>query len=184
MIDAEPRDPGIPLLASLEARVEALLFASGRPLPIHEIAALLPEGADVEGAVAGVEAFWKGRGVVLQRSAAGVRLRARQELVPDTDSQKSVRRLSEGAVATLAVVAMHQPITVPQIESVRRVKLARGMMESLEEAGLIEAVERRRGTGRAMRYETTEKFLLLTGLSALSDLPTPEEVLHTEIVDG
>lgn len=182
MSDVEVRDAGLPLLASPEARVESLLFASGRPLSLNEMAALLPEGTDLEGILRRLEGFWSGRGVVLSRSAAGYRLKARAELVPETDSQKSTRRLSEGAVATLSVIAMHQPITVPQIETVRRVKLARGIVESLEDAGLIEAYERRRGTGRAIRYVTTDKFLLLTGLSALSDMPTPEEVLHTEIV--
>lgn len=182
MSEAEPRDLGSPLLATLESRVESLLLAAGRALPPAEISALLPEGTDLGAILDRLEAFWSGRGIVLQRTSAGCRLRARAELVPETDSQRSTRKLSEGAVSTLAVIAMHQPITVPQIETVRRVKLARGIVESLEEAGLIEGGDRRRGTGRAIRYETTEKFLVLTGLSALSDMPTPEEVLHTEIV--
>lgn len=105
MSDVEHRDPGIPLLATLDSRVESLLFASGRPLAMTEIAALLPDGTDLEAAVRRIEAFWSGRGVSLARTPAGLRLRARSELVPETDSQKSARRLSEGAVATLAVIA-------------------------------------------------------------------------------
>jgi len=178
-----PRDPGMPLLASLDSRIESLLVAAQRPVAPAEIAALLPEGSDVASAIERIAAFWAGRGVQLVRGPEGLSLKARKECLPP-DNEANARRLSEGAIATLAVIAMHQPLTVPQIEAVRRVKLARGIIESLEASGLIEEVDRRRGTGRAKLYGTTEGFLRMTGLEALSDMPTPEEVLHTEIVQA
>ena len=176
-------EPGLPLLASLDARVEALLAAAPAPVPLHVLAAMLPEGSDLEACLRRIEAFWEGRGVALVRDSAGLTLRARQELLPP-DAAAPGRRLSEGAVATLAVIAMHQPIAVPEIEAVRGVKLARGIIESLERAGLVEEGSRRRGTGRARLYATTDAFLDRMGLAALSDLPTPEELRHSEIVAG
>lgn len=178
-----PPEAGLPLLASLDARVEALLAASPAPVPGPRLAALLPEGTDVAACLGRIAAFWEGRGLVLERGPEGVRLRARAELVPE-EAAGVGRRLSEGAVATLAAIAVHQPIAVPQIEAVRNVRLARGIVESLERAGLVEEVDRRRGTGRAKLYGTTPRFLETIGLEALSDLPTPEEIMHLDIVGG
>ncbi len=146
-----PGDVGLPLLASLDARVEALLAASPGPVPEARIASLLPEGSDVAACLARIASFWEGRGLRLERGGDGVRLRAREELVPEV-AKGNGRRLSEGAVATLAAIAVHQPIAVPQIEAVRNVRLARGIVESLERAGLVEEVDRRRE--RAARSST------------------------------
>ena len=175
-------DVGAPLLASLDARIEALVVASPRPLALAEIKRALPHGTDVEGALGRISGFWEGRGAELVETPDGFTIRARAGLAP-VEKVGQARRLSESAMATLAVIAMHQPISVAQIEKVRSVKLARGIIEWLVEAHLVEEVDRRRGTGRAKLYGTTDAFLRATGLSALSDMPTPEEVIHTDIVD-
>jgi len=146
------------------------------------LAALLPEGADLEGCLGRLAAFWEGRGAMFSRAGGEVSLAGRADLLPP-EGAVTGRKLSEGAVATLATIAIHQPISVPQIEAVRGVKLARGIVESLERAGLAEVADRRRGTGRAKLYATTDLFLESIGLDALSDLPTPEEILHLDIVD-
>jgi segregation and condensation protein B len=176
-------DPGLPLLVGLDARVEALLAAAEAPVPLHEIAALLPLGTDVAACVDRIGAFWEGRGIELRRTGAGAWLRARDSLVP-ARPEPPARRLSQEALATLIVIAMHQPVTVAQIERVRRVRLARGIVESLLSAGVVEETDRRRGTGRAKLYGTTPAFLALVGIGSLSDMPTPEDVLHNEIVLG
>ena len=176
-------DAGLPLLVSLDARIEALLAASDGPVPLVEIAAVLPAGTDLAGCLDRIGGFWEGRGIELHREDGGAWLRAREALVPPRP-EPAARRLSQEAIATLAVIAMHQPVAVAQIERVRRVRLARGLVESLVETGLVEEVDRRRGTGRAKLYGTTPAFLTLVGIGSLSEMPTPEDVLHNEIVLG
>jgi len=170
-----------PLFATLDQRVDALLFATVRPIKPEDIAKLLPEGADVVGAIARVEARRRGRGVEVIKEASGYMMRARQDLLPGDERLGGGRKLSEQAVATLAVIAMHQPVTLRQIETVRGVKIGRAVVDGLIGSGLVEVVGHRRGTGQAAAYGVTTRFLERTGLAALSDLPTPEEAFALDI---
>lgn len=172
-----------PLFATLDQRIEAALFAASRPLKPERLSEILPAGADVVGAIERICAFWKGRGIQVVHEGGGYLMRARAELLPAEARLGSGRKLSEQAVATLAVIAMHQPVTLKQIETVRGVKLGRVVLDALVDAGLIEVVGRRRGTGTAAAYATTAKFLDRTGLSSLSDLPTPEEAFSLDLSD-
>lgn len=173
-----------PLFATIDQRIEAALLASHRPIKESEFANLLPEGTDVRGAILRLEAFWRDRGGEIRKDDGGWALHANVDMLPADQRLGSGRRLSEQAIATLAVIAMHQPITVKQIETVRGVKLGRGVIESLVDAGLVGVVGRRRGTGQAIAYGTTGKFLERAGLNALSDLPTPEEAFALDLASS
>ncbi len=173
-------DLGTPLLSTLGCRVEAAIFAAPRPVALGEIAALLPEGVDLDGVIDEIEAFWADRGVQVVRSPAGLAMRAREDMLPKL-APAPLRRMSEAAGATLMAIAMHQPATVRQVEEVRGVRLARGIIESLEASDLIRSVGRRRATGRAALYETTERFLDAVGIEQLADLPTTEEALMMDL---
>lgn len=174
--------PGTPLLSTLDARVEAAVFAAGRPVTEQELAALLPDGADVHESLNRIAIFWEGRGVFFGRTGEGWVARARKEIVPSAGVEAS-RRLSRAAIATLAVIAMHQPVTVAQIEKVRAVKLGRGMLEGLKDAGLVTEVGRRSGSGQAPTYGVTLKFLETFDLQSLADMPTPEEAFALDVLD-
>jgi segregation and condensation protein B len=150
-------DAGVPLLVGLEARVEALLAAASAPVPLARLDALLPAGTDLGSLLDGIARFWGGRGIELRREGGGAWLRARRGLAPDRP-EPAGRRLGAEAIATLAVIAMHQPVTVAQIERIRRVRLARGMLEALVAADVVEELSRRGGTGRAKQYGTTPGF--------------------------
>ena len=177
---AEKMTTGTPLLSHLDARIEALLFAAGRPVAVGEIEGLLPSGVDVASALRRIQEFWSGRGITLEKTSDGWLMRAETSLLPE-DAPLTVRRLSEAAIATLAVVAMHQPVTLSQIEKTRGVKLARGIMESLLRAGLVTEEGRLPGTGGAALYGVTEKFLERFDLESLADLPTAEEAFLLDI---
>ena len=50
-------------VAFTEREVEALLFAAAGPLSDADLAKRLPEGADIAGAIAALQARYAGRGV-------------------------------------------------------------------------------------------------------------------------
>lgn len=80
------------------------------------------------------------------------------------------RCLPRVAMEVLALVALHQPVTRPEIEAVRGVSLGQGSMHALLEAGLIRPVGRRDAPGRPTLWATTPRFLAQFGLRSLHDL--------------
>jgi len=167
---------------SAELAIEALLLASAGPVPAETLQASLPD-CDVMAAVGALERFWSGRGMRVERGRDGIRL------LPEPDVAASLalaegkrgRHLSEAAVATLSVIAMHQPVTLLDIERLRGVRISRGIIDALLDSGLVRVALRRSDAGRAATYVTTEAFLEHYSLGALTDLPTPEEIV--DLVD-
>lgn len=84
-------------------------------------------------------------------------------------------RLSQPALETLAIIAYRQPITRAEIEQVRGVTID-GVMQTLQERGLVEQAGRAEVAGRPMNYGTTALFLEYFGLRSLEDLPAADEL--------
>jgi segregation and condensation protein B len=84
-------------------------------------------------------------------------------------------RLSQPALETLAVVAYRQPVTRAEIEQIRGVSVD-GVMQTLLERGLVEAVGRAEVVGRPMTYGTTPLFLEYFGLRNLDEMPAADEL--------
>ncbi len=170
-----------PTTAELE--IEALLFAAAGPLLISELERALP-AADVRALISTVAGFWADRGmnVVIKGGAASmVPAPNCVRTVADAEGKKA-RKLSQAAVETLSFIAMHQPVSLADIERGRGVKLFKGVMDSLLDSGLVRASARRTDAGRAVSYVTTDAFLEHFGLMALTDLPTIAEL--SEIVSA
>ena len=160
-----------------EREVEALLFAAAGPLSEAEIAARLPEGADVAGAIAALQVRYEGRGVSLVRVADRWRFQTAEDLAwLMTEEREEPRRLSRAAQETLAIVAYHQPVTRAEIEAVRGVQASKGTLDVLLELGMVRMRGRRRTPGRPITYGTTDAFLEHFGLANLADLPGAAEM--------
>ena len=79
-------------------------------------------------------------------------------------------RLSNAAMATLAIIAYRQPITRVEIEEIRGVG-ADVMLRKLEARGLIQESGRSDAPGRPFLYTVTDEFMNAFGLTSLSELP-------------
>ena len=90
-------------------------------------------------------------------------------------SEKSKRRLSQAALETLSIIAYKQPITKPEIESIRGVN-SDYILNTLLEKYLVTIAGRAESVGRPLLYSTTDEFLKYFGLNKLSDLPKPREI--------
>ena len=168
----------------IERRVEALLFAAAGPLSAGEIAARLPENADVARALSGLRARYEGRGVELDCVADRWRFRTATDLAfMMTEEREEPRRLSRAALETLAIIAYHQPVTRAEIESVRGVTLSKGTLDLLLEMGFVRLRGRRRTPGRPVTYATADRFLEHFGLATLYDLPGVQEMKAAGLLD-
>ncbi len=162
--------------------VEAILFASDAPLSPGEIARadeVLDEDR-VEAALATLRAEYdnSGRAFELREVADGVQMMTRPEFAPYLERFDTVpkpSRLSGPALEALAIVAYRQPISRLEVEYVRGVN-STGVLRTLLDRELIEAVGRGEGVGRPVLYGTTTRFLEHFGFPSIEHLPRPEEL--------
>ena len=158
--------------------LECLLFVSGEPVPISELArALQADEIAVEGALRDLQITLKERdsGLQVLRIAGGWQLATRAEHaeVVGRMMARGSNKLSRAAMETLAIIAYRQPITGPEIEAVRGVS-ASGVLKTLLERKLIEEMGRKETLGRPILYGTTPDFLHYFGIADLSQLPVLE----------
>jgi segregation and condensation protein B len=162
--------------------LEAALFASARPVPVDELAALDPEATAgaVEAALGELRDHYEadGHGVELAELAGGWQILTRAEYTEAIErAQLAARpqRLSAAALETLAIIAYRQPIGRAEIEEIRGVAVG-GVLKSLHERGLIDVVGRSEGMGRPLLYGTTPLFLEHFALRHLEELPRADEL--------
>jgi len=161
----------------LRAIVEALVFAAEEPLMIDDLVDLFP-GFERETLVTALEAVAESceteeRGVVVQRVAGGYRMTTKPDLgewVRALFRSRNRRRLSVQALETLAIIAYRQPITTPEIQTIRGIDPS-SVLEALLEKKLVRIVGRKKVVGKPYLYGTTPEFLAHFGLNSLQDLP-------------
>jgi segregation and condensation protein B len=163
----------------LKSLVETLIFVSEGPVAVASIAtALEQDEATVESALAALAEEYQQRGIRLQRIHDRVQLVSAPEAAPYVQRLLGLdgsSRLSIAALETLAIVAYRQPVTRPQIESVRGVNCD-GVIHNLLMRDLIEEVGRLETVGHPIQYGTTFGFLQYFGLSDVTELPPlPED---------
>ena len=165
--------------------VEALLFASDRPLDADALARHLPEGADVAAMLSELAQLYAPRGVNVVRVAGGWIFRTAPDLAHLLRTEdEEPRKLSRAAMETLAIIAYHQPVTRAEIEAVRGVAVSKGTLDILLETGWIRLRGRRRVPGRPVTFGTTETFLVHFGLDRVSDLPGLEDLKAAGLLEG
>jgi segregation and condensation protein B len=169
----------------LRAVLESLLFASGEPVSLARLAAVLdpvPKEA-IRKALADLkDGFHRdGRGVMLDEVAGGYQLRTPREHALYVRRLLAARppRLSRPMMETLAIVAYRQPITRPEIEQLRGVDSG-AVLETLTERRLVRIAGRKEAPGRPLMYATTSEFLQTFGLKDLDSLPDLSELREVE----
>ena len=171
------------------AQMEAVLFAAGTPVSVKELSELtgLSQAAVAFEIGKLAEALSaQGHGIRLQELAGGWAMTSSDDAAEVLSrfrdmAQKQKIRLSKAAVETLAVIAYNQPVTRAEVEEIRGVRCEK-VLETLLSHGIVRISGRRRGTGSPLLYRTTARFLETFGLSAISELPTLEEL--DEMVPG
>jgi segregation and condensation protein B len=165
--------------------LEALLFAAPAPVSTEQLAAQLPEGADVQQLLSDLQRNYEKRGVNLVQTGGKWMLRTAEDLSfllrRETVEQK---RLSKAALETLAIIAYHQPVTRAEIEDIRGVAISKGTLDILLDIGWIKMRGRRRVPGRPVTYGVTDAFLVQFGLNELGDLPGMQELKAAGLLDA
>ena len=157
--------------------LEALLFASQKPISEKQLVERLPDDADISKLVSALKDIYDGHGINLVQVGSGWAFRTAPELGSQLVLERDVRRkLSRAAIETLSIIAYYQPITRAEIEEIRGVTVSKGTIDVLFEAHWIGPKGRRRSPGRPVTWGTTEQFLDHFGISRLDDLPGVDEL--------
>jgi len=165
--------------------VEAILFATAEPVDVAHIRGFLPEGTDVAGLLADLQANYANRGVNLVEVAGKWLFRTSDDLSYLLRREKlEERKLSKAAMETLAIIAYHQPVTRSEIEDIRGVAISKGTLDQLLEIGWVRMRGRRKTPGRPVTYGTTDAFLSHFGLNEVGDLPGLQELKGAGLLDA
>ena len=169
--------------AHLRGLLEALVFASDKPMKAIELARLASAPVkQVRELLAELKTDTAGRGVVLDEVAGGWLFRTSAQYAPfvrELSAEKPVR-LTRAQVETLAIAAYRQPVTRPEIDDIRGVDSG-ATLKLLLERDLVRILGKKDEPGRPLLYGTTTAFLEFFGLKSLKDLPTLKE--FTELSD-
>jgi segregation and condensation protein B len=178
--------------------IEAILFASQKPVSAKELSNFLKGAAEAAKEDPSIACFAKvkapqlqdaieqlekeyaetGRSYEIRESAAGWQLVTKADFAPwlrQLFPENRQARLSAPAMETLAIIAYRQPITRADIEAVRGVAVD-GVMQTLLDRNLVRIAGRADIAGRPLLYETTQFFMEHFGLKDLDDLPNASEL--------
>jgi segregation and condensation protein B len=185
-------------LFPLHRIVEAILFASQKPVSSKELSSIFKGAAEAAKENPAIACFEKikhdqfeeairqleqeyaetGRSFEVRESAAGWQLVTKADFAPwlrQLFPENRQARLSAPAMETLAIIAYRQPITRADLEAVRGVAVD-GVMQTLLDRGLVRIAGRSEIPGRPLLYETTQFFMEHFGLKNLDDLPNASEL--------
>lgn len=164
---------------SLLPKIEALIFASPKPLSLEEIKRILAEEEltekDLISFIQELQERYQStsHGFYIEETATKeYQFRTKKDLSSLLErlfATKS-KSLSRAAQETLAIIAYRQPVTRVDVEFIRGVD-AGSIIKNLLEKDLIKCVGRKEEVGRPMLFGTTETFLRVFQISKLSELP-------------
>ena len=179
-------EQGVGFDVTMEAVVEAVLFASDEPLSAERLVSIVEAGGvkQIRECIERLnKKYEEGEfSFRIEQIAGGYQMMTLSEFNYWLKKLVRVRtdtKLSAAALETLAIVAYKQPVIRADIEAIRGVASGE-VIRNLMFKGLVKIVGKAEILGRPMLYGTTKKFLDVFGLGTLKDLPTAEELKRPE----
>lgn len=167
-------------LISTKAAVEAIVFASAKPIKAFEVLEILQDERittrDIIKILDELVEFYAlhAGGFRLENlKGMGYQFRTVPVAAPLMEAMfsKRARPLSRAALESLAIIAYKQPITRAEIEFIRGVD-AGSAIKNLMDRNIVRCVGRKADAGRPMLFGTGEEFLKIYQISSLADLPS------------
>jgi segregation and condensation protein B len=180
-------------ISTLIAHIEALIFASDRPITTLEIAELLnniPEFEaekikldQVESAIEGITEKYSADfyPFEVKQVGGGWQFLTRKEFhttVTQLNGDKYLKKLSAASLETLAIIAYKQPVTKAEIESIRGVSCDYAVQKLLEKELIIISGRNEKAPGQPLLYSTSKNFMDYFGINSAEELPRIKEVIN------
>lgn len=186
-------------LSQIIPHIEALIFASDKPLINIELVELLNNALgfiedratieQVDAAIEGIHEKYSSEfyAFELKQSGGGWQFLTKKEYhktVAQLNGDKFLKRLSTAALETLAIIAYKQPIAKSEMESIRGVNCDYAVQKLLEKDLVIISGRNEDAVGKPLIYTTSKSFMDYFGINSTADLPKISEVLMEELVQA
>ncbi|HVG41353.1 MAG TPA: SMC-Scp complex subunit ScpB, partial [Chitinophagaceae bacterium] len=173
-------------ISNLIPHIEALIFASDKPLTSLEITELINTAfsfmedklliEQVDAAIEGIVEKYSSEfyPFEVRQSGGGWQFLTKKDFhktVAQLNSEKFLKRLSAAALETLAIIAYKQPITKGEIETIRGVSSDYSVQKLLEKELIVISGRNEKMPGHPLVYETSKSFMDYFGINSNNDLP-------------
>ncbi|WP_294948409.1 SMC-Scp complex subunit ScpB [Sulfurivirga sp.] len=151
------------------ACVAALLFSAEAPLNLSQLkAASELDTLALQQALEQLPDRLVPLGLALDRSAEGWRIRVADQYVPRVRQlhARKAPKLSRAQLETLAIIAHRQPVTRAEIEQIRGVSVASGVMQALQNYGWIRITGHKDVPGKPALWRITRQLLIDLGVES------------------
>ena len=184
--------------SNLILHIEALLFASDRPLTTMDLTELINNafgfmdekvtGDQVQTAVDGIVEKYSSDFYPfgLRESGGGWQFLTKKDFhktVAHLNGEKFLKRLSTEALETLSIIAYKQPITKSEIEAIRGVSCDYSIQKLLEKELIIITGRNEEMPGKPLVYTTSKNFMDYFGINSADELPRLKEVYADPVVE-
>lgn len=101
------------------------------------------------------------------------------ETINQLQLHRDKKKLSQGALETLAIIAYRQPITKLEIEQIRGVSCDYSVQRLLEKK-LIQIAGKSDSIGKPLLYSTSAQFMNHFGINGVRDLPQLKDIVSVD----
>ncbi|HEV2832943.1 MAG TPA: SMC-Scp complex subunit ScpB, partial [Hanamia sp.] len=186
-------------LSIIIPHIEALIFASEKPLATNDIVELLntalgfiddratPE--QVEAAIQAISEKYDSEFYAFEmvESGGGWQFLTKKEYhktIAQLNGDKFLKKLSVASIETLSIIAYKQPVTKSEIELIRGVNCDYAVQKLLEKDLIIISGRKEDAVGKPLIYATSKSFMDYFGINSPEDLPKINEILKQEIIEA
>jgi len=184
-------------ISNLIPHIEALIFASEKPLTTLEITDLINQAFgfmedkivldQIESAIEGILEKYKAEFYPFEVRESGggwqfLTKRDYHKTVAQLNGDKFLKRLSTAALETLSIIAYKQPVTKSEIEAIRGVSSDYAIQKLLEKDLIVITGRNEALPGHPLVYGTSKNFMDYFGLNSTDDLPKLKEVFDDTMV--
>ena len=178
----------------LMPHIEALVFASERPLSQIELKELLGQALeteiDTDFVAVSLSAIAQKYAATyypfqLIESGGGYQFLTKKtfhKTILLLNGDKHIKKLSSSAMETLSIIAYKQPITKGEIEYIRGVSADYSIQKLLEKELIVIAGRKEDMVGKPLIYTTSKNFMDYLGINSPTQLPQLNDITDKEIV--
>jgi len=186
-------------IGNLIPHIEALIFASDKPLTALELTELINNAFgfmedkivldQVESSLEGVVEKYRSEfyPFEVRESGGGWQFLTKKDYhktVAQLNGDKFLKRLSTAALEALSIIAYKQPVTKSDIEAIRGVSSDYAIQKLLEKELIIITGRNEALPGHPLVYCTSKNFMDYFGINTADDLPKLKEVFDEAMINA